>query len=256
MRSKIIDYLISYAKENDTEVRNVTIGIAWICVLSKYCGVALSVPSTVEDSTHDAGIKGFGHLEEKRVSELAEYLRSWNLLEAGVGLAAINSVIEAKGVEGNGLDAALERSKGKKVVMVGKFPDIGRFKKVAREFIVLELNPFLIDPANNILPSTAAESVIEDADVVIITASTIINKSIDRLLELSRSAYTVLVGPSTPMLDSMFDFGIDMLAGTKVNRPQSFIKKISQGCERISPDKLEGDVTFVKLCRECSGQFH
>ncbi|MEW9492243.1 MAG: hypothetical protein TQ35_0008610 [Candidatus Aramenus sulfurataquae] len=29
--------------------------------------------------------------------------------------------------------------------MVGKFPDIGRFKKVAREFIVLELNPFLID---------------------------------------------------------------------------------------------------------------
>ncbi|MEW9492244.1 MAG: DUF364 domain-containing protein [Candidatus Aramenus sulfurataquae] len=58
------------------------------------------------------------------------------------------------------------------------------------------------------------------------TASTIINKSIDRVLELSRSAYTILVGPTTPTLEGMFDFGMNMLAGTKVNRPQSFIKKI------------------------------
>jgi hypothetical protein len=128
----------------------------------------------------DLDVKGFGYLEEKRVGELAEYLRSWNLLEASVGLAAINSVIEPKGnTEANGLDVALEIGKRKKIVMIGKFPGLQKFKEVAKEFIVLELNPFLIDPSQGILPSIAAETVIEDAQVVIITATTIINKSID-----------------------------------------------------------------------------
>jgi len=64
--------------------------------------------------------------------------------------------------------------------MIGKFPYIEKFKKVAREFIILELNPNLIDPDQGILPATASETVIEDADVLIITATTIINKSVDR----------------------------------------------------------------------------
>ncbi|MEJ2779410.1 DUF364 domain-containing protein [Stygiolobus sp. CP850M] len=68
----------------------------------------------------------------------------------------------------------------------------------------------MIDSSQGILLSTAAETVIEDVQVVIITATTIINKSIYRLLELSRraNAYVILIGPSTPMLDLMFDFGV------------------------------------------------
>ncbi|MCY0873822.1 MAG: DUF364 domain-containing protein [Acidianus infernus] len=248
MGSKVIDSLISYAKENDSDVKNVTVGVTWTCVLSKYCGVSM----TYNTGNEDLDVKGFGHLEEKRVGELAEYLRSWNLLEASVGLAAINSVIEPKGNgEANGLDVALEIGKGKKIVMIGKFPRLEKFKEVAKEFIVLELNPFLIDPSQGILPSTAAETVIEDSQVVIITATTIINKSIDRLLELSKraNAYVILLGPSTPMLDLMFDFGVDVLAGVKVNKPYSFIKKISQGCGMVDPSKLEGDVSFIVRTR-------
>ncbi|ARM75303.1 DUF364 domain-containing protein [Acidianus manzaensis] len=246
MKSKVIDYLISYAKENDSSINSVNIGVTWTCVLSKYCGVAITYPMT----SYDSDVRDFGSLEEKRVSELAKYLGSWNLLEASVGLAAINSVIQPHGnVEGNGLDIALELGKNKKIVMIGKFPGIEKFKEISREFIVLELNPFLLDYRNNILPSTASESVISNADIVIITASAIINKSIDRLLQLAKmaNAYTILLGPSTPMLDAMLDFGIDMLAGMKVNRPQSFIKKISQGCGMISPNKLNGDVSYIVL---------
>ena len=248
MQGKVIDSLISYAKENDTEVKNVTVGVTWTCVLSKYCGVSM----TYNTGNEDLDVKDFGHLEEKRVGELAGYLKSWNLLEASVGLASINSVIEPKGnTEANGLDIALEYGKGKKIVMIGKFPGLQKFKEVAKEFVVLELNPFLIDPSQGILPSTAAETVIEDSQVVIITATTIINKSIDRLLELSRkaNAYVILLGPSTPMLDLMFDFGIDVLAGIRVNRPYSFIKKISQGCGMINPSKMEGDVSFIVRTR-------
>ncbi|TRM84322.1 hypothetical protein DJ522_05130, partial [Sulfolobus sp. F3] len=191
-------------------------------------------------------IREVGKLEEKSVGELAELLKSWNLLEASVGLASINSIIDPKGDrEGSGLDLALEVGKGKRIVMIGKFPRIEEFKKVAREFVVLEINPYLVDPSNEVYLSTASEYFIPNADVVIITASAIINKSIDRLLELSRNAYTILVGPSTPMLDTLFEFGVDALAGIKVNNAQRLMKKIRQGLGMIDPKKLEGDLSFI-----------
>jgi cellulose biosynthesis protein BcsQ len=55
------------------------------------------------------------------------------------------------------------------------------------------------------------------------TATTI---TVDRLLELAKNA---LVGPSTPMIEELLDFGIDVLAGLKVINPYSLMKKISQG---------------------------
>lgn len=238
--SRVVESLISFAKENDTKVSDIGIGIGWTYVLSRYCGLALTYPSERSE------IRDMGKLDEKTVGELSEYLRSWNLLEATVGLASVNSLIYPSGErEGSGLDLALEVGKGKKIVMIGKFPRIDQFKKVAKEFIVLELNPFLIDSSNNIYLSTASDFFIPEADVVIITASAIINKSIDRLLELSKNAYTILVGPSTPMLDLLFDFGIDALAGVRINNPNRLIERIKQGLGMIDPKKLEGDLSFV-----------
>ena len=242
---KIIDFLISYAKERDYKVENVTVGLNWTCVLSKNCGMAMTYKIGKE-------IKNAGRLEELTTSQLAEYLKSWNLLEASVGLAAINSVIDPpanakKGI--NGLDIGLEVGKGKKIVMIGKFPNIEKFKKVAREFTVLELDPSLIDPDEGVLPSTASESVIEDADVLIMTATTIINKSVDRLVELGKKAYKILVGPSTPMIEDLLEY-FDVLAGVKVNDPYAVIKKVSQGFGMVYPNKFpNNELEFVVLER-------
>jgi len=220
---KIIDFLISYAKERDYKVENITVGIWWTCVLSKYCGMA---------SVYKIGkeIKNAGRLEEMTTSQLAEYLKSWNLMEAGVGLAAINSVIDppANAKKDDAFEIAVEVGKGKKIVMVGKFPRTERFKKEAREFIVLELNPNLIDPDEGVLPATASESVIEDADVLIMTATTITNKSVDRLVQLGKKAFKILVGPSTPMLKDLLEY-FDVLAGVKIKDPYAVMKRISQG---------------------------
>lgn len=239
---RIIDYLVSLAKERGYEVKNVTVGLNWTCVLSKNCGMALTYKLPLVE-----GISLAGELENYTTGKLAELLYSWNLLEASVGLASINSVIDPSwNYKGNGLDFILEMSKGKKVVMIGKFPHVEKFKEVAREFIILELNPYLIDPSNNILPSTASELVIEDADVLIITSSTIINKSVDRLIQLGKKAYKILVGPSTPMSKDLLDF-VDTLAGVKVNNPQKLIKRISQGYGMIKPS--DGILDFIILAR-------
>ncbi|MGC8571313.1 DUF364 domain-containing protein [Caldivirga sp.] len=243
----VIEFLVNYAREHDHEVRNVTIGVHWTCVWSRYCGVSLTYALS-----HDDEVRGFGRLEDKRASELAEYLRSWNLLEASVGLAAVNSVTRPEGnVKANGLDIALELSKGRRVTMVGAFPRLDAFRRVAGEFKVLELNPLLVNPGEGILPATAAEHVIPRSDFVIITASAIVNKSIDRLIELAKGAgaYVMLLGPSTPMIRDLLDYGIDILAGVRVNRPRSLIRKISQGCGMLTPGKLKGDVSFIVLSK-------
>jgi len=239
---KIIDFLISYAKERDEPVKDVRVGLNWTCVLSKNLGVAMTYKIGWE-------IKDAGRLDEMTTGELAELLKSWNLVEASVGLASINSTIDVKTEKtGNGLEIGLKMSKGKRVIMIGKFPGYTRFKGIAKEFYVLELNPNLIDLNDGILPSTASEELLERSDIVIMTATTIINKSVDRLLELAKNVFVIMVGPSTPMIEELLDFGIDVLAGLKVINPYSLMKKISQGM--VNEERLKGDASFVIMTKK------
>jgi len=242
---KIIDFLISYARERDYKVKNVTVGLNWTCVLSKNLGMAMTYKIGRE-------VKDASRLEEMTTSQLANYLKSWNLLESSIGLAAINSVVDPPGNAKrgiSGLEIGAEVGKGKKVVMIGKFPDLEKFKKQAREFIVLELDPNLINPEEGILPSTASESVIEDADVLVITATTIINKSVDRLVELGKKAFKILVGPSTPMIKDLLEY-FDVLAGVRINDPYAVMKRISQGLGMVYPNKFpNNELEFIALER-------
>jgi len=83
---------------------------------------------------------------------------------------------------------------------------------------------------------------------VIMTATTIINKSVNRLLELAKNAFVIMVGPSTPMIEELLDFGIDVLAGLKVINPYSLMKKISQGM--VNEERLKGDASFVIMTKK------
>jgi hypothetical protein len=74
------------------------------------------------------------------------------------------------------------------------------------------------------------------------TATTI---TVDRLIELAKNA---LVGPSTPMIEELLDFGIDVLAGLKVINPYSLMKKISQGM--VNEERLKGDASFVIMTKK------
>ena len=60
------------------------------------------------------------------------------------------------------------------------------------------------------------------------TGTTIINKTLPRLLELSSNAVKVLVGPSTPLTDVLHDFGIDVLAGMVVEDELPFWRTVRE----------------------------
>lgn len=123
---KLIDDLIADLSDNDTGVRDVHVGYVWIGVLSRRCGVAKNL-----GALHEYAVRDLGEQTEKSAIELAEYAKSWNMIEAGVGLAAINSLIEPQGKELNMLDFLLENAAGKKIAMVGHFPKVNELRKRA-----------------------------------------------------------------------------------------------------------------------------
>jgi len=241
---KLIDDLISVVSENNASVKDVRVGVSWTGVLGKRCGLAKTYGIPVQ---HGNYTRNLGRLTEKTTLELAEYIKSWNLIEASIGLASINSMITPKGRSNvNALDIIIEEGKSKKITMVGVFPRIQEIRSSAKELWVLELNPYLLNPNLGILPTTAAEYIIPESDIAVITGSTLINKSMEHLLELCRanSLYTIILGPSTPMCDLLFDYGADMLAGVEVINAESLLKKISQSGGMINTKICKDEVVF------------
>ncbi|MGP8331283.1 MAG: Rossmann-like domain-containing protein [Methanosarcinaceae archaeon] len=228
----LIDDLISDLP--DTKVRDVHVGYTWIGVLSRNCGVAKNL-----GAPHNTMVRDIGRLTEKTTLELAGYLRSWNMIEAGLGLAAVNSLISPRGKNLNVNDFLLENGIGKKIAMIGHFPIVDELRKCADELWVMEKEPQKGD-----LPDTASEHFIPKADIVVITSSAIINKSIERLLELSKG-YTVVLGPSTPMSDILFDYGVDMIAGIKVVDEEMMMAKITEGGGKVK--QFEDAIKFLVM---------
>lgn len=220
---KIIDDLI-YGLKQDSIVREIHTCVFWTAVTSKYCGLA----STFQDEhPHHQTVRDAGDLVGKPALELVEYVNSENLLEASIGMATINSLIEideTRCVVENAIDILMEKGEGKNVAVIGHFPWIPRLRQVAGKLWVLEQNP---QPGD--LPAESAEEVLPKADVVAITGTSFINHTVEKLLDLSKGSFIVMVGPTSPLSPVLFDWGVNVISGTKVVDPEKVIRCISQG---------------------------
>ena len=220
---KILDDLIS-GLGGDCVVREVHTCVFWTAVVSRNCGLASTFR---EEHPHHGRVRGVSNLSGKPALELAEYAKSDNLLEASIGMATINSLIdidEAKCVKGNAFDILAEKGRDKNIAMVGHFPWTPELRNIARKLWVIEQNPREGDFA-----AEAAEDILPKADVVGITGTSFINHTLEKLLDLSRGSFTVMVGPTSPLSPVLFDYGVDVISGIKVVAPDKMIRSISEG---------------------------
>lgn len=165
-------------------------------------------------------------MTEKRASELAEFARSSNTLEASIGMATINSLIhvdESQCLALNAYDVLAERGRGRTVAVVGHFPFVDKLRGTAKKLWVIERR---VRPGD--LPESEADHILPQSEVVCLTGTTFINHTIDRLLSLCRESFVVLTGPTSPLTPLLFDHGVDVICGTRVVDPPQVMRYITQ----------------------------
>lgn len=155
-------------------------------------------------------------LSGRSLREAATAVKSWNFQEASFGLAAVNAFynttarlehLSCREPEGayytDGLSLA-----GKTVAFIGHMRGPKELRELAKEIYIIEKEP---QPGD--YPDSACDYILPQCDLVIITGSSLVNKTLPHLLELCPNAYTILTGPSVPMCPALLRFGIDRLAG-------------------------------------------
>lgn len=224
----------------DIVVEDMVVGEHFALVKSTVgTGIASAYP---EDTRLPEFIKEF---KGRKLYEVAECIKSWNLTESGIGLAAINSyynsveVVESRGINLNKNRFMEDRLndpfisyqndiKGKKVAVVGHFHYLEQLFAPVCDLSIIES-----DPIEGDFPETAAPYILPEQDFVVLSAYTLQSKLLPWYLELCKNAYVVLVGPITPMEPSLFDYGVNDLSGFVI-REEAQCKNIISGNQRNS----------------------
>jgi len=210
-------------------VRDIRLGPFWTAVLTRNCGLP-STPHAPDHHRSDfpAPVKDAGHLMGQSALGMARMAHSDSELEAAIGIATINSLIEveeARCIDLNAADLIEEQGRDKRVAIVGHFPFVERLRQTVKELWVIEQHPRESD-----LAESEAQNTIPKADVVAITGSAFVNHTIEDLLKLCEpKAFVIVLGPSTPLSSILFDYGIDVISGTKVIEPETVLRHVSQG---------------------------
>jgi uncharacterized protein (DUF4213/DUF364 family) len=134
-------------------------------------------------------------------------------------------VDESTSREINASEVLASQGRGKNVALVGHFPFVSQLRQSVGHLWVIEQNPRQDD-----YPAEAAPDLIPQADIVAITSSALINHTLDGLLALcSPQATVMLLGPSTPLSPILFDYGINIISGTRVIDERAVLRTVGQG---------------------------
>ena len=223
---KIINDLLSTVNYT-APVREIRQGPFQTAVLTRHCGLA-STPHEPGPHHRNIPVKEAGLLLEKDALSLAHMALSSNQLEAAIGMAAINSLIEVdeqRCTELNAGDLLFKEGEGKKVAIIGHFPFVPRLRTAAGELWVIERNPQEGDFAE-----AEAEKLLPQAEVIGITGTAFTNHTIEQLLALCNpGAYIVILGGTAPLSPVLFDYGVSAVSGTLVTDPDMVLRCVSQG---------------------------
>lgn len=213
---RVYELLLDISNDN-RYVDQLVIGQVWTVCQAGKSGLAMSPPIATRT------LPWAGTLQGKSLSELASWLTDWDFFKATVGLSAINcSLNNRPSLLGEILEPELGKAnlavfdyffpkiKDQKIVVIGHYPGIEQY------YSQYNLKVIERQPVDKDYPDSAAEFFVGEADWVFITGTSIVNKTFPRLMALAANAKTVLMGPSTPWLVELSEFGVDYLVGVDV----------------------------------------
>jgi len=212
-------------------VADVRIGLGYTAVRLEdgRTGVAYTFRDTVFSGC--SVFRGLRPVAGKPATQLLDLIESQDKLESSLGLATANAMTNQapdSAIAGDVLEAT-DILPTDSVGMVGFFgPLVPALEDRARLLEVFEEAP---DIAAGLLPAAEAFRRLPECDVALITSTTIINNTVDALLEAaSHCRAVVLLGSSTPLLPEAFqDTPVTCLSGIAVNDPAGILQVVSEG---------------------------
>lgn len=220
-------------KDSSLNVKRIIRGISWTAAELSNGNVGVAMHTEGETRPRMQG-----DLTGLPIQTAAKSVLSWNMEEANEGMAVINAFYNttenraAHETESGcrlrdiGALAGLD-IEDKKVVFVGHLVGHSGITEEmlgqCREWHVLER-----EPKEGDYPDSACEFFVPDSDIVVITGSAAMNKTMPHLLELARDATVVLTGPSVPMCPKLFCLGVDRLYGTIIEDKEGCCRGITE----------------------------
>ncbi len=231
MSTSIVQRLASLV-ESRGEVADVRVGTHWTLVVVQQVGRrrgGLASTQFAHCASHgEPAVREAGRLIGQPAARLLSWMESTSPTERSLGFATLNALLpvdEARCQPLNAETLILERGRGKHVAIVGHFPFVPSVREAAAVTSVLELAPGPDD-----LPADAAPQIIPNADVVAITGMSLVNGTFEALAALCRpDAFVVLLGATTPLTESFFEYGVDAVSGTVVDDIGLVSSAVSQG---------------------------
>lgn len=231
MPADIYDLLVERATSN-VPVRRLLLGLNWSVAELEACGLCFSPTEASRTLAWPGTVAG------RAAAEVVPWIRSPEPAEATVGVAVVNAALNHPANDCMSRARPLSQSgpphlrvfahfkadvQGANVVVVGRYPGLDALWD-PRAYVCLERRSL---PGT--LPESAAEQVLPRADWVFVTASSLANQTLPRLLRLSRGAKVVLMGPSLPWMAEWSDFGVHFLAGVAVRDAEALLRIAAEG---------------------------
>lgn len=176
----------------------------------------------------------------RNVIELAAWFLQTDIDKRAIGLGAIGAITRHLYDRANYIPdtatnpmADFNFTRDDHVGMVGYFPRlVDQLRSQGTRLTVLELDKQFVQQADRFIVSMDP-SALESCNKVLCTASTLINDTVDEILDaVSNAERVAIIGPSASCIpDALFDRGISVLGGTRVNQYDSFREHCESGTD-------------------------
>jgi len=262
---ELVKQIYKYHKILAPRITQVVIGLGYTGVeVSAYCyepflGLAQTLPQII-NGTDCSKIKFAGDLTEKTVQELLEWTTKPPSLEKIIGIATLNAmsqhileIINPYNEIKEDLIEFLNIKKQSKIVFIGFIePMIKRVNKLTDSITIVDDNPFINQFSGNYLIKKNINELKESelsVDVLFCSGTSLINNSLVDILSLfkRKANYIALIGPTVSFIpDILFDSGVDIVGGLKVNSSKLVLKILQEGGGMKAFKQHCGKFNFIK----------
>ena len=79
------------------------------------------------------------------------------------------------------------------------------------------------------LPTIAIDTVLPGCAAAVVSASSLVNRTLPRILRLAQGARVALIGPATPLTSRLHAYGIEIIGGFRVTDPDALASVVANG---------------------------